>query len=342
MEPDPVTILVATTRRPALLRTALASIAAQTAGRRITQVLVSENAGDATSRAVAEEFADRLPVKYVLREPPLSGLAHALALMETLPPDGYVAILHDDDWWLPDHLAQALARLEQNPSAVATYSSYFIVSAESSMLASDTNLLFWFGAGFAPLAACWPLDETGLLLSCLWGTPGHYSTLLARIPAYRKAAGLVYREGNPYDNDRLLAMELGRLGPVIFQPLPEAFIRYHADQDQHRYDWPQREAHLRATTRRLAAQARASGIDLRASLAARLESCPAVARETVLNALSQPWCVETLIQEQLAPADLTAYAAIHSPKPKNIRYHLGRLLPPMMLEPMSRWRRRRT
>jgi hypothetical protein len=340
MAADPLTILVSTTRRPALLRTALSSIAAQTAADSITRVIVSENAGDKSSGDVTREFADQIPVEYVLRDPPLPALSHALALVEALPDDGFVAILHDDDWWMPEHLDNALARMTANPSAVAGYASYFIVSAESSMLASDTNLLFWFGSGFAPLAENWRLDEPAMLLSCLWGTPGHYSTVLARAAVYRAAAGVVYREGNPYDNDRLLAMELGRLGPVIFHPLPEAFIRYHADQDQHRFDWPQREAHLRSTTRRLSAQAKSANIDLRAHLTARLQSCPPVARETVLNALSQPWCVETLVQEQLAPDALTTYATTHSPKSKNIRYHLGRLMPPVMLEALSRRRRR--
>lgn len=338
MPADSITVILPTTRRPALLRTALASVAAQTDRHRIARVIVSENAGDASSGDVARGFADRIPVEYVLREPPLPALAHALALAEALPPDGFVAILHDDDWWMPEHLARARARLEANPTAVASYASTFVVSAESSMLASDTNLLFWFGSGFAPLSSTWLLDETALLLSCLWGTPGHYSTLLARTSVYREVADDIYRGNNPYDVDRLLTMALGRLGSVVFQPLPEVFIRYHADQDQHRFDWPSREAHLRSTTLRLAAQARAARIDLRSHLTARLETCPPVARETVLNALSQAWCVESLVQEQLAPEALTARAAVHGSKPKNIRYHLGRLLPPVMLEALSRRR----
>ncbi|HTH49789.1 MAG TPA: glycosyltransferase family A protein [Candidatus Limnocylindria bacterium] len=323
-----------TARRPAFLRTALASIAAQTVAHRITRVVVSENDSDTSSRAIAAEFAHHLPLEYVFRSPSLPNLTHALTLAEELPEDGIMAMLHDDDWWTTTHLADSLARLDNHPDAVASYASFFNVTGESSLLESDSNLMFWFGANFPPVANCWRLDARALLLSCLPGTPGRYSTLVARASAYRHSARVAFAEGNPYDNDRLLTLQFAKLGPIAFAPVPEVFIRIHPAQDANRFDWPQRQLHMTATTERLLAQASPS---FQADLLARVNDCPPAALPSLLTCLSQPWCIGPLTGHRIAPRELVAFAKEHGPRSKNFRYYLGQLVPPVFHEVWHRW-----
>jgi glycosyltransferase involved in cell wall biosynthesis len=65
-----LSVVVPTAARPAYLRTALKSVANQTAADNILEVIVSENLSDKTSQGVCEEFPS-LPIKYVFRNPPL-------------------------------------------------------------------------------------------------------------------------------------------------------------------------------------------------------------------------------------------------------------------------------
>ncbi len=337
MAAETVTVLVPTTGRPAFLRTALESIAAQSAAARITHVLVSENAGDPASRAVATEFTGRLPIDYVLREPILPALSHASVLTDALPPDGFIAILHDDDWWAPQHLAASLERLEHHPEAAASYSGFFTVESESSELECDSNLMWWFGALFPKLTNDWLLQTPEIILSSLWGTPGRFSTLVARAHVYKKAAA-VYQLGNPFDVDRLLTLELVRSGPIIFGPLPEAFIRRHPGQDVNRFTDPEVYRYLGSTTELLLSRSEEIQLDLRNAIRSRLQNCPNCALYNVLRSLSYPWCIESLISRQLAPPELVDYAGLRAPNAKNLNYFLGRLLPPVLLEFLQRTR----
>ncbi len=328
-----VTIFLPTVDRPHLLRTALVSLAAQTAIGAITRVIVSENSGGRHSEALCREFSASLPIEYRAQTRQLSPIDHLVSLKA--PPDGFVAILHDDDWWAPGHLAASLDRMARHPDAAVTYSGLFYAEAESSPLQCDSNLMFWFGAQFPVLTAEWRLSVAEVLMSCVWGTPGHFCAFLARAEAYRRAA-FVYELGNPWDVDRLLTMELVRSGPLVFAPTPEVFIRRHASQGTHTFSFPERHAHLRATTERLIAHAREISLDLSAGVAQRLSTVPPSSRASLLDALIQPWSLEPLAAHGLAFPEVVAHATALAPKPKNLRYKIGRLLPPVLLEALAR------
>jgi hypothetical protein len=102
---------------------------------------------------------------------------------------------------------------------------------------------------------------------------------------------------------------------------------------------PERYARLRGTTEKLIKQAAALLFDLQGGIAQRLVSVPHCSRTAVLDALAQPWCVEPLAAHGLAPPEIVAHAEMLTPKAKNIRYHLGRLVPPIVLETLNTWRR---
>lgn len=330
-----VTILLPTVNRAQMLRTALDSLAAQTALARISRVIVSENSGGRPSEAVCHDYAGRLPIEYRAQSRPLSPLEHLITLKAPL--DGFVAMLHDDDWWAPEHLAASLDRLQRHPDAAVTYSGLYYVEAESSLLECDSNVMFWFGANFPAMAPAWRLTTAEVLLSSLWGTAGHFSAFLARADAYRHAAR-VYELGNPWDVDRMLTMEFARCGPLVFGPAPEVFIRRHAHQGTHVFSLTERYSRLRTTTERLIRHANEITFNLHEGIAQRLAVAPPSSRLTVLNALAQSWCVEPLAAHKLAPHEIIAHAAALTPKPKNAYYYLGQLFPPLLL---GAWKRLR-
>ena len=103
-----VTIIIPTASRPGMLRTALESVANQTAVSRIGQIFVSENGGSRDSEIVCARFPS-LPITYQYREPTTPPLEHMQILMRECLHGELTAFLHDDDWWTPTHLASALA-----------------------------------------------------------------------------------------------------------------------------------------------------------------------------------------------------------------------------------------
>lgn len=124
-----VSVCMPASRDRAWFRAALRSVLRQT--HRDLEVVVSDDSGGEL-RAAVDDAADPR-VRYV-SQPGRLGLAgnHVAALEASL--GRYTAFLHDDDEWLPDHLAQAVAVLDADPT-IATV-----------------------------LSACEEVDETGALL----------------------------------------------------------------------------------------------------------------------------------------------------------------------------------
>ena len=284
-----LTVLVPTAARPGMLRTALRSVADQDAVGKIERIVVSENGGSRDSEKVCAEFG-ALPIDYLFRSPAVTPLEHGRLLFRAPAPTPYTAVLHDDDWWAPHHLRDALAALEANPDATAYGSGHFVVSGESSMLNCSGNLFPWFGSGYAAHAPWWRLSRLNVLLGELLGTLSHYSTLVARTGALRQAAA-VFDRGNTFDNDRMILFALSTAGPLLFNPLPGAFVRQHGVQDCFQFGPAARSGHMRATTRWMV-ETSGKAWDLVFELfAQRLARCPAAAAPTLQALARQPWCL---------------------------------------------------
>lgn len=284
-----LTVLLPTAKRPALLRTALQSVAAQTARAMIARVVVSENGGDRASEAVCAEFP-QLPITYVFRSPTTNPLEHGRLLLNEYPDAACTAILHDDDWWTPVHLGNALAALEENPDAAAYGTGHFVVSAESSMLNCSGNLFPWFGANYAAYAPYWKLSRLNVLLGELLGTVAHYSTLVARTDALREASS-VFDTGNVFDNDRMIVFALSQAGPLLFNPTPEAFVRNHGVQDTYLFPDADRARHMCATTRWLVESSGKSWDAIVHNFSKRMAQCPAHAMPTLRALAKMEWCL---------------------------------------------------
>ena len=284
-----LTLLLPTANRPGMLRTALQSVAAQTALASVARVVVSENGGTRASEAVCAEFP-QLPITYVFRTGRLTPLEHGRRLMNEYPDASYTAILHDDDWWAPHHVANALAALEANPDASVYGCGHFVVSAEASMLNCSGNLFPWFGANYAAYAPWWKLSRLNVLMAELLGTASHYSTLVARTPALARASA-VFNTGNVFDNDRMIVFALSGFGPLLFNPTPEVFVRNHGVQDTYLFPDADRARHMCATTRWLVETSGRPWDAILHHFSKRMAQCPAHAMPTLRALAKTEWCL---------------------------------------------------
>jgi len=285
--PEPDTfVLIPTANRPEFLAAALDSVAGQTGRDRIREVRVMENGGDRRSEAVSAQFADRLPIRYVFRQPSLTPLEHGRLITGESYPCRYVAILHDDDWWAPRHLSCSFEALERN-KAVACYSASYDVQAGRPAALYDGSLMCAFACGYPPITRNWSMDLASVLVANFPGTPGRFSTLVADAGVFRECA-CVLDSGNDFDNDRMYSVALGTKGKMVYRPLPSVFIRAHPGQDGHRHTGNEQFDHALQTTVWLFAVAKENRIDLMKELEARLNACPRQFLEAILKRLTIP------------------------------------------------------
>jgi hypothetical protein len=295
-----ITVLISTTHRLAYLRNALESVRMQTALDQVERVIVSENSGIPGSEGVCAEFKDQ-PITYKFRDPPLDPLYHLPTLLDETTSD-YVAILHDDDWWHPSHLANGLRSLLANPDASSYWTAYFRVLGESS-IPMVSNSMLWGAAGFPELTRTWKLGQREILLACLAHSPCHYSTLIARKHELGEGCRVYITRNNLHDNDRLLLAELAKGHAVLYQPVPEAFIRMHNQQDGVVRPAAERSSYVQATTDLMLEACQQLGLRVDEELASMLENCPAQFKYYLCGSFD-PVIVQALARRGMAPPAL--------------------------------------
>jgi hypothetical protein len=222
-----VSVMVPTAGRPEFLRTALEGVRLQLGSAAIGEVVVSENAGDPRSAAVLKEFPE-LPAR--LRQ--TGGLPMVEHIYELLGEAKcpFVALLNDDDWWLPGHLAEAVSCLQGAPGARACLAASTFVSSErdNHPLYIHRSDALWLAAGRPAWNRTWRLDSPAVLALCWAYTPFHWSTMVARREGLLEALAVLRSAlPPPYSADRLLMAELARSGPFLFRPIPSTYVRWH-------------------------------------------------------------------------------------------------------------------
>jgi len=224
------TVIITTRDRPEMLGEALQSVRLQTWAAAIKQVIVSENGATEASRNICEQFGD-LPLCYLRQNPPVSSLLHLTALWHHVDTP-LVAILHDDDWWDPRHLENALGTLEKHPECVATYSNFLDTYGPTVVpFLSEKAWRVWVSSGcdFSPPLLM--LDKVGVLLACLLNSTFHYSTLVGRKEAIWATYLKMVAEDNAWDNERTFPVFLSAQGPIGYLTSHAAFIRNHPAQE---------------------------------------------------------------------------------------------------------------
>jgi hypothetical protein len=292
-----------------MLHTALESVANQTAIDKIERIFVSENGGCRESESICNQFPS-LPITYIFRTP-TTPMEHAKLLMRECLHGEMTAFLHDDDWWTPSHLANALHHLNANPEAAAYGASHFVVSGESSMLNCSGNLFPWFGADYAPFKPVWELTRLNVLMAELLGTISHYSTMVVRTELMKKAA-YVYDLDNPFDNDRMLIFALSVFGPLLYNPTPDAFVRNHPVQDCQTFNHEARNKHMCGTSRWMVETSGKPWAAIAGLFSRRMAMCPPEAVGTLRELAMRPWCLPEM-GRNLPPTTINQPAAIKEP-----------------------------
>src|SRR5262249_1667041 len=108
----------------------------------------------------------------------------------------------------------------------------------------------------------------------LINTAFHFSSLVVRTDILKQSINCI-RNGNPYDTDRLIPVELGRYGKVICDSRPQLYIRSHGGREANRivangeasYWW-------QTSTQQLFALADEMNIDLKREFALRTSRQP--------------------------------------------------------------------
>jgi len=268
--PMQISVFLPTADRPDFLRMALSSVAAQTALSQVYEVVVIENLGNRDSEKVCSEFSE-LPIRYIFRDPPLPPSVDALEnSLESIRGE-YVAILFDDDWWLPEHLERSIRSHEFCCDVVASYSSYIFTTGEDGYWNSfHGNFAQWFAVSHHVNKERRIFEFNELLVAAVLQTAFQFSTLVAKREILLKCLDCI-RDGNPYDTDRLISVELGLYGKVVVDPLPTVFLRTHSDQENIRLDnsgdaaiWWDKSSNY------LLELAKVKGIDLREEFSIRM------------------------------------------------------------------------
>jgi glycosyltransferase involved in cell wall biosynthesis len=140
-----VSVILPTYRRAHTIGRAIASVLAQTL-RDFELIVVDDCSGDDTARVVAEIAATDPRVRFVAR--PVNGGAAAARNTGLHHARGrYIAFQDSDDEWLPDKLAQQVARLESLPpdvavtqAAILRHDSHGVTYLQSELPAGDQRI----------------------------------------------------------------------------------------------------------------------------------------------------------------------------------------------------------
>lgn len=282
-------ILIPTANRPQFLGTTLRSIQDQTELNNIELIVVSENGGCQESENVCKEFPN-LPILYKQTKNRLNPTDHFATLALETSSARYTALIHDDDWWMPNHLENAKKAFEQHPNGAAYFSSYYVIEGESSLFHCEINESLWFGANFpSPFQRIWELDSLNMTLACLAKTPCHYSSMVAKTSALSGCQVEAFRN-NHFDSDRMLPLILVKYGTILYQPIPDLFVRHHPGQDNARYNYKKANALMSKTDDWIFKNWEGDPSTLAKNLASRWIQCPDFARAKIKNILQSSHC----------------------------------------------------
>jgi hypothetical protein len=225
-----IRVVITTCERPFFLRQALLSISTQTVFDKISMVVVSENGGSRLSEQICKEFP-KLPIHYIFQEPCLPRLEHFRIFLGRNCEAKYTAILHDDDFWLEDHLEKSIETLDSKSGCVAVFSNFFEVSNPAGFFELPAHLrLLWLVAGCDFSKSILKLSREEVLLGSMLWPCFHYSTAVGRTEVFSDAFQKVIESENEYDNDRLFPTFVSAHGPVAFLTRPNVLIRKHPNQ----------------------------------------------------------------------------------------------------------------
>jgi glycosyltransferase involved in cell wall biosynthesis len=283
-----ISVIVPTCNRPTLLREALESIRKQTVQDNISQVIVSENSINDASRAICAEYAD-LPITYVLQNPPVSALLH-FQQIQHLVTSQLIALLHDDDWWGPTHLAEALGIFQHNQKVVAVYSNHFETLGPHHPVKIDSQRCWpiWLAAGKDLGNPISELDSINVMLACiLYVGSFHWSTIVARVHPFLESYQRLVEARNAFDTDRTCPTFLSHYGSIAYVNHANVYVRKAHTQDSTRQIYIDQGAEFLVQTTRFLLQSEPGTV---AAAVARFNAMVPTLSEYEYYELTWLWC----------------------------------------------------
>ncbi len=212
-----IAICIPTYQRPTYLREAIQSVLEQSYNN--FTIYISDNASQDNTREVVASFHDPRIIYHRNEQNIGSTLNTKLAVQKATQDKGteYVALLCDDDLYMPDHLAIAIDALEKHEQA-----AYFNCPGKTfGNGQSDVMYMFPNPTGDSPLL----YYKTDRAVEFIGVTAGLGSSLVIRKVALLDHLYWGNKDFLPYD--LLLYTQLMAHGGFVFGRLPTVCYRYH-------------------------------------------------------------------------------------------------------------------
>ena len=315
------TVVVPSSERPETLPTALRSIARQTARAAVAAVVIERSADEASAAGAIDD----LPVHFAGGGAARDALTQRAALLKKAQSfqQPYIAILHEDAWWGPDHLANALGELQRNAETRAYWTTAFCVHGERSWVAMCWSISCWVASGFKPLGEVVTFDAERSALAAYASAPLHQSGVVAQADALIDAFSASARWPTLVDNDRLLFLELARGGAQRIRLVPEIFVR-HVAKDRWFFSPEGTADDVRIATQAALDFCREHGVDAVCALERLADECPFPAWRNCLHEIIDPAALEFLRARNALP--------FYKPytEPRNAKWLARQACPPLL------------
>jgi hypothetical protein len=266
-----------------MLAEALESVVRQTGLKYIKEVIVIENLLNRDSENICRQFHG-LNINYVFLEKTISPGYNLTIEGLKYANEKHVAYLFDDDWWTEKHIERAVESFQTAKDVVATFgSSLFTTSPNGHWLRSEFsfNQYFSYSGNYKNSRMNFTLEDT--VVACLLRTTFHLSTLVVKKDILLDSIGC-FKDGNPYDTDRLIAVEFALKGQVIIDNKQSAFIRTHNNTERNRvYLSGEAQIWWDRTTERILNVAKEKNINLKCAYEKRMIDKKVSINEIILN-----------------------------------------------------------
>lgn len=218
MESPLVSVVIPTFNRPDLLRVALQSALGQS--HRNLEIIVQDNASAQDPRAVVAAFGD--PRIRYSRRPTIVSQTENIVSACRQATGAYIALLCDDDVWLPGFLAAMVAALERDPEIALAFCDHDIIGPDGRRDAAMTEKITRsFHRHRIRPGRHRPFEDIALLYRAI---PTLTGAVLRRAAIDWAALPL----DMPFGLDLYLAYRVARTGLACYYvPARLAQIRYH-------------------------------------------------------------------------------------------------------------------
>lgn len=255
-----ISVCIPTYNRASMLRECLSALRKQTIDKSLYQIIISDNGSADNTPEIIRQFDD-LPIQSFRQSKNLglkANVSFAISACET----EYCLILADDDWLTPGYLQRAVEYLDEHPEIVlyggdASYHACFGGNTVMPMMRPslvETRL---------PLPAegiVWAKEE--FISMCAIETPIFIGSVTFRTDLLQKELPAVLSLDAYFSSEKILYSRLLQYGDVFYDGWVGTCVRWHSNNETHKFSQQAQLDDLRYTTLTVLQQAYKWGIDV--------------------------------------------------------------------------------